>query len=214
MVREVVIIGSGGHAKVIIDILKGAAEYKPVGFTDPASGQKEIMGVPLLGDDSVLPSLYKKGLKYAFVAVGENRLRADLARLVIELGFELINAVSSHSYVSEWAALGRGIAIMPGAIVNPYANIGDHAIINTGATIDHDCVIESCCHVAPGCHVAGNVRIGTGTLLGIGSTVIPKTTIGAWSIIGAGTVVTGDLPEYAVARGVPARVINKLSAET
>ncbi len=207
---EVIIIGAGGHAKVIIDILRSARDYEPIGCTDVVTKQNDVLGVSFLGDDSVLPGLYKKGIKYAFVAVGDNTSRAALEQQVRDIGFELVNAISPYSYVSKSAMLGRGVAIMPGVVINPEAKVGDCAVINTSATIDHDCVIESCCHIAPGCNIAGRVRIGKGSFLGVGCSVIPNVHIGEWSVIGAGAVVIGDLPAYSMALGVPARVVKRL----
>jgi acetyltransferase-like isoleucine patch superfamily enzyme len=51
------------------------------------------------------------------------------------------------------------------------------------------------------------VAIGDDADLGIGSTVLPGVTIGRGVQVGAGAVVARDLPDYAVAAGVPARVM-------
>jgi len=211
--EKILIVGSGGHAKVIIDILKNSTEYELIGLTDPFPKHERIMGLPILGDDSILPKLFEEGIKYAFIAIGDNQKRIQLAFEIMQMGFGVINAISSHSYVSKSIQLGVGIAIMPGVIINPDAIINDHVIINTGATIDHDCIIETGCHIAPGCNIAGNVRIGKGSLLGIGTKVIPNITIGEWTIVGAGSVVVNNVPSYALAVGFPARVVKRLCEE-
>ena len=51
------------------------------------------------------------------------------------------------------------------------------------------------------------ISIGAGTWLGIGVVVLPGVTIGQGCAVGANAVVTRDLPDYAVAVGVPARII-------
>ncbi len=51
------------------------------------------------------------------------------------------------------------------------------------------------------------VVIGYGADIGTNATILPGVHVGAHSIIGAGAVVTGNIPEYAIAAGVPARVI-------
>lgn len=211
--HKIVIVGSGGHAKVIIDILSSSKKYDPVGCVTADLSAMAVLGVPVLGNDAALPKLFSKGIKYAFVAIGDNRKREELSKYVVGLGFELINVISVHSYIASSVKLGKGIAIMPGAIINACAVIENNAIINTGVTIDHDCLISAGCHIAPGCNIAGNVSIGQGSFLGVGCKVVPKITIGEWSIIGAGAVVVNDLPRYSLAVGFPANVIKKLQEE-
>jgi len=207
---KVVIIGAGGHAKVIIDILKSNPAFELVGCTDQVVN-RQVSGIPVLGDDSILPELYAQGIRHVFVAIGGNSLRHNLARRAVETGFELINAISPFAYVADSVKLGCGIAIMPGAILNAEADIGNNAIINTGASVDHECNIGETCHVGPGCNISGHVTIGEGTFLGTGTKVIDGMTIGSWSILGSGAVVVKDIPSRCLAVGVPAKVIKRLT---
>lgn len=209
---KLVILGASGHAKVIIDILKGLNRYDIIGCLDATLKEQEVAGVKIIGDDGRLPQLFSDGIKHAFVAVGDNRLRDKLSSKVISLGFELINAISINAFLSPSVKLGYGIAIMPGAVLNVDVQVGNNVIINTGAGVDHDCVLETGCHVAPGCFLAGNVVVGKGTFLGVGCNVIPKVKIGEWSVVGAGAVVTKDLPPYSMAVGVPAKIVKKIEA--
>ena len=203
---RVVVIGGGGHAKVVLDILIDRADVELAGCVTAVTTVSTVLGVPVLGADDVLPAVAASGVTHAFVAVGENRLRAKLQRHVTELGFSLINAISRSAVLSARVNLGTGIAIMPGAIVNVDTTIGDGAIINTGASVDHDGAIGAFAHIGPGSTLAGNVTVGEGTFLGAGTTVIPRRTIGAWTTSGAGAVVVQDLPGGVLAVGVPARV--------
>jgi UDP-perosamine 4-acetyltransferase len=206
---KLVIIGSGGHAKVVIDILRNADGFSLIGCTDPSNDRMTVMGLPVLGDDSVLERLHKEGVKHAFVALGDNRLRQERADHALSLGFELVNAVSGWSCIAPSVKLGRDIAVMPGAVVNADSVVGDNVIINTGVTVDHDCVLGSGVHLAPGCNLAGNVTVGRNAFLGTGCKVIPKISIGEGSTIGAGSVVIRDIPDNSVAYGVPAKVVRK-----
>lgn len=207
--RRVILIGAGGHAKVIADILKKDRTMDIVGCTDNNPGS-DLLGIPILGDDSILPELYDQGIRHAFVAVGDNRLRSLLAQKVTRIGFELVNAMSPHAYVADSVELGNGIAVMAGAVIHAEARIGDCTIINTQASVDHECVIGEGCHIAPGSTLSGNVTVGSGTFLGTGTKVIDGIRIGAWSMIGAGSIVVRDLPDGCLAMGVPARVVRKL----
>ncbi|OPA80199.1 hexapeptide transferase [Paenibacillus selenitireducens] len=207
---KVVIIGAGGHAKVVIDMIQSNPEFEIIGCTDRI-GNRKISGIPVLGDDSILPQLYEQGIRHAFVAIGGNSVRHQLARHALDTGFELINAISPHAYVADSVILGSGIAVMPGAVLNAEACIGNNSIINTCASVDHECYIGETCHIAPGCNISGNVRIGEGTFLGTGTKVIDGMTIGSWSILGSGAVVVKDIPSYCLAVGVPAKIIKKLT---
>jgi UDP-perosamine 4-acetyltransferase len=207
-----VIVGAGGHAKVIIDILQENDEFELAGCTTLDNHPGELLGLTVLGSDEVLPDLFRSGVRLAFVALGGNRVRLSLSERMREMGFGLINVVSRRATVSRRARLGGGIAIMPGAVVNVDTEIADGAIINTGATIDHDCRIGRCAHIAPGTNLAGNVTIGEGAFMGIGSRVIPGCSVGPWSVVGAGAVVVRDLPGSVRAVGVPARVVKTQEA--
>lgn len=208
MRERVVVLGAGGHAKVIIEMLEEQEQFEIAGCVSREPG-KEVLGFPILGDDGILPALYAEGVRKAFVAIGENRARQSAMERVAAEGFELINAVSRHSVISPRARLGCGVAVMPGAVMNVMSRIGDGAIVNTGATVDHDCDIGRWAHVAPGTNLAGGVTIGEGVFLGIGSRVLPCVSVGPWTTVGAGAVVIADLPGGVTAIGVPALVWKK-----
>jgi UDP-perosamine 4-acetyltransferase len=207
--EAVVIIGSGGHAKVVIELLRAEGKYQIKGCTGLGEGDFVLGDVPILGTDSVLPTLLANGAEKAFVAIGDNHLRLRLLAQVSEMGFEIINAVSPNAVVSPSATLGRGIAIMAGAIINASAEIGDGAIINTNAAVDHDCRIGSGAHIGPGSALAGKVEVGRESFLGTGTCVIRGVRIGGRAIVGAGSVVVRDLPDDVTAMGVPARITSE-----
>jgi UDP-perosamine 4-acetyltransferase len=205
-IEKIIIIGAGGHAKVIIDILRTSSEYDFVGLIDPQHLGKTILGVPVIGDDSKLEMIYEEGVRTVFVAIGNNQQRGQISNYVKKIGFSITNAISNYSYVSSTVKLGEGIAIMPGAVINPDSYIGDNSIINTGSTIDHDCIISKNVHIAPGCNIAGNVKIGEGSFIGIGTKIIPDISVGSSTIIGAGSLVTTNIPSGCTAFGAPAKV--------
>lgn len=203
--ERVVIIGAGGHAKVVIEILEEAGGYQIAGCTSPG-GEGQVLGLPVLGGDEILPELRASGVRCAFVALGDNRARLRAIRAVTAAGFELVNAISRRASVSPRVRLGQGIAVMAGAVINVDSELADGVIVNTGATLDHDCRIGACAHIAPGVHLAGGVTVGEGAFLGAGSTAIPGIAIGAWTVVGAGAAIVRDLQAEVTAMGVPARV--------
>lgn len=206
MAREVVILGAGGHCKVIIDLLEQNQEYKIKGIID-SSKEKMFVGIPIIGDDSDLGAIYNDGVTHAFVAIGNNGIRRKLIECLKEIGYTLINVISPTAIVSKHAELGTGIVIMPGSIINAYAEIEDGCIINTSATIDHDTKIKAFSHIAPGTHIAGNSSVGEGSFLGVGTNVIDGVHIGSNVTVGAGSTVIGDIQDNCIVVGTPAKVI-------
>lgn len=202
---KVVILGAGGHAKVIADILLQNNEYEIVGLVDSRIEQT-FMGLRVIGDDECLKHLYKQGVKKAFVAIGSNQLRRKLSVMLETIGFERINVISGHAVISPTACLGSGIAVMPGAVINACASIGNGCIINTNASVDHDVFIKEYTHIAPGNAIAGCVSIGECCFIGIGCRIIDNIIIGNNVTLGAGAVVLNDIEDDHLAVGIPAKI--------
>lgn len=205
MTTGVVIIGGGGHAKVVIESLRASGETVAA-IVDADPTPRAVLGVPVIGDDLALADLRGQGLSKLFVAIGDNRLREKLGRKARELGFTLVNAIHTSAVISPTARLGEGVAVMAGVAINADSRIGELAIINTGAIVDHDCDLGAACHLGPAAALAGGVTLGERAFLGVGARAIPGVTIGADAIVGAGGVVVRDLPDAVVAVGVPARI--------
>jgi UDP-perosamine 4-acetyltransferase len=205
---QVVVIGGGGHARVILDMLEQRAELEVVGFTSREHDDRTtfLSGLPNLGTDAILFELFNRGVRHAFIAIGDNRRRATCFRSVQSMGFSIVNAISTHAVISPRATLGTGVAVMPGAIINAGAALEDGVIVNSNASIDHDCVIGAFAHIAPSTALAGNVTVGGGALLGVGSRVIPGIRIGRNATVAAGAVVIEDLGADLLAVGVPATI--------
>ena len=205
---KVLVLGAGGHAKVVADILISQG-VEVVGFLDdnPDLWGSHLLNLPVLGPTRGYQEFSTDAL---ILGIGSNQSRkAIVDRLGPPARSLWISAVHPRSTISRSARIGVGSAVMAGAVINPDASIGDHCVINTGATVDHDCSLADYVHVAPGSHLAGGVRIGEGTLLGIGANVKPYQTLGNWSTIGAGALVIGDVPDNATVVGVPAKVIKQ-----
>ena len=205
----VVVIGAGGHAKVVIELLRlGGQEVAGVLDADPTP--RTVVGAPVIGSDDDLARLRAEGLAHAFVALGGNALRARIGAGVRAQGFTLVNAVHPGAAISPSVRLGEGIAVMAGACLNAETRVGDLAIVNTGASVDHDGDLGEACHVAPGCALAGNVTVGARAFLGVGCAAVPGITIGDETTVGAGSVIVRDLPAGVLAMGAPARVVRSL----
>ncbi|HEX4232633.1 MAG TPA: acetyltransferase [Bryobacteraceae bacterium] len=206
--EQVVILGAGGHAKVIVEILESRDDVLLAGYLSVSGETGPLCGVERLGDDSKLPALFGQGVRSAFVAIGDNTRRKERTDALGRIGYRVINAISPHASISRYASLGVGVAAMPGAVVNAAATLGDGVIVNTNASVDHDCVIGAFAHVGPGSALAAGVDVGEGVVLGTGTCVTPGIGIGAWTIVGAGSVVVRNLPGGVIAFGAPAKPRN------
>lgn len=196
---DIVIVGAGGHAKVVIATVE-AAGGRVVGAYDDRRELwgKELLGVPVLG-----PVDHQKleGAP-AIVAIGGNRARKEV---VSKLSAQWLTVVHPNAVVHASADLGAGTVVFAGSIVQPDTKIGAHGIVNTGASVDHDCAIGSFAHVAPGARLCGGVVVGEGALIGVGASVAPTVEIGAWAVVGAGAACVTKVTDNATVGGVPAR---------
>jgi len=207
----IVIFGCGGHVRVVADALK-VARATLAGFLDDRPPASLVNSIPVIGGRSCLeqPEFLKN---YAIlIAIGEVRLRRQLALLVLERGGRLAKAIHPSAIIASDVSIGQGTVVMAGVVINTGSRIGRFAIVNTGATVDHDNVVEDGVHICPGCHLAGNVICRTDAFIGTGTSIIPRIQIGARAVIGAGAAVISDVPPDVMATGCPAVIKRRLDA--
>ena len=204
------VYGCGGHAQVVIDVLRARGievrrQYNDVPANQHPASRNVLPGIRIVGPDR-FPELDVP----LVLAVGINGERAELAQ-VLQARFG--TAVHPSALIAPTARIGEGTVVLHGAIVQPNATLGRHVLINTGASVDHDCVVEDYAHISPQAALSGHVTVGEGTHIGVGAVVIPKVRIGRWCKVGAGTVVIEDLPDHVTAVGNPARILPDRSGE-
>lgn len=214
----VVGFGAGGHAKVVLEIIRSMQEYEVVGLLEAQQSLwgTKVLGVEVLGDDSLLNELKERGIRHAFIGlgtVGDARPRRQLYEKVSEAGFDIVSAIHAAAIVSASATIGLGPTIMAGAVINAGALIGNNVIVNTGAIVEHDCLIGDHTHIATGARLAGGVHVGPGAHIGLGALVRQEIRIGAGAIVGAGAVVVKDVPEGTTVIGVPAKIRPQMNAD-
>ncbi|MFO0974579.1 MAG: acetyltransferase [Phycisphaerae bacterium] len=206
---DIIIVGAGGHGRVVLDIVATAGEHRVVGFLDnnPALHGRRIDGEPVLGDLSQLPALRERGVSGTIIAIGDNAVRRGFMRTIESAGLKLVNAIHPSARVSPTARLGRNVVVAAGSIVCAHAQVGDSVILNTGCIIDHECMIGTSAHVCPGARLAGHVTVEAGAFIGIGATVVQNVRIGFEAVVGAGAVVLHDVAPMTTVVGVPAHEI-------
>lgn len=206
-----VILGSGGHARVLIDCLCFYPDVMIAGILDPTPSLKGevIQGIPVLGNDDLLGEISRFGINHFVIGlggVGNNQPRKKLFETT--LGFGLIPLTVRHptAIISNTAVYEKGCQFLPGCIVNAGAILGSNVIVNSGAIIEHDCVIADHVHIATGAKLAGAVHVGCGAHVGAGATVRQDIVVGDFAMIGAGSVVVSDVPPNIIVMGVPAKI--------
>ena len=207
-----VIIGGGGHARVVIDALRASDAGAPqlVLDADRARWGSELLGVPIRGGDERLPDLAQEGVTHFVVGlggVGDNGPRRRLFELALRHGLIPLRVCHPSAVCSPWAAIGEGSVVLPLAVVNAGACVGRNVIVNSGAIIEHDCVIGDHVHVATGAKLCSTVRVEALAHIGAGAVVRQRVSIGERAVVGAGAAVISDVPAEAIVAGVPANAL-------
>ena len=209
-VDEIVVVGGGGHARVVISILRKLKHYSIIGYTD-LRDHGTVLGVSYLGSDRELAARATGPKKLnAVLAVGQVGLGKSRYELWMRLPSHALSfpeIVSPDAIVNEGVSGGEGAVVMDGAVINTGATIGRGVIVNTNSTVEHDVRLEDWVHVAPGATISGGVTVGSFSMIGAGATVIEGIMITAGCTVGAGATVVQDLAEPGVYVGSPARRI-------
>ncbi|MDY5059442.1 acetyltransferase [Staphylococcus simulans] len=205
--KSILIIGNGGHAKVVRDVIEAEGDYKVSGYLDD-NIEKMYKEKDLIFDNLRNIQLYQENY-YFVIAIGNNKIRNKIFDKINVLSERFPALIHPRAIISKTAEIGNGTVVMPGAIVNAETVIGQHAIINTGSVVEHDCVIKDYTHISPGAVLTGNVSVGESTQVGANATVIPNLKIGAHVMVGAGSTVISDVRDNVTVVGSPAKVIKE-----
>ena len=215
MQKPIIILGAGGHAKVLIDVLQlQLANIIGITDPDPELHGKDVMGIPIIGDDN---SILQYGVNDIALVNGLGKVNCSNKRMQLyhafeERGYIFARVIHPSAVISPGVYLAEGVHVMAGSIIQTLATIGVNSIINTGASLDHECIVGNHVHIAPGATISGGVKIGDNVLIGAGATIIQGIHVGASSIVGAGAVVTKDVREGVTVIGIPARVVKTSSS--
>ena len=209
--KSLIIIGSSGHAKVVLDIFEKMNLHKIIGFIDNNKQTGEnVLGYPVLGDEEILNN-HKSEHTQLFIAIGDNCTRQKVRdRIKTHFpAFSFATAIHPSATIGIEVKIGQGSAIMAGSILNPCCIIGEFCLINTKASLDHDSVMNDFSSLAPGVTTGGNVEIGASSAIGIGASIMHGVKIGTEVVIGGHAFVNKHVDDFSVCYGVPAKSIRK-----
>ena len=197
---KLIIIGAGGHGRVVKDIALSLNKYKEISFLDDFAVGTSVVGKVedfsnYIGDSEFI------------VAIGNNDIRQKISNLIIDGGAKLTSLIHSNAVIGGEVNIGDGSVVMAGVVINNGAKIGQGVIVNTCSSIDHDCVVKNYSHVSVGARIAGTVSIDEKVFVGAGATIINNVSVVSKTIIGAGAVVVKDIVKCGTYVGVPAKIV-------
>tara|TARA_Y100000814_G_scaffold80883_1_gene53237 strand:- start:359 stop:1039 length:681 start_codon:yes stop_codon:yes gene_type:complete len=210
--KKIVLIGAGGHARVLIDTLSADKTAEVCGILDNNRDLWgiDIHGIPVIGGDDFLPKVGSQGATHFVIAIGgakQAALRLKLYEIALQHGLTPASVQHPSAIISPRIKVGEGVQALAQCVINTGVTLQENSIVNTSAIIEHDCFIEAHAHIAPRACLAGGVRVGEGTHIGLGSIVKENITIGKQVVVGAGAVVLNNVPAHSVVVGVPAKPI-------
>ena len=207
--KEIVVIGGGGHTRVLVGVAASLAW--PIRGIITRNAQlvgTSIHDVAVLGlEESYVLNADEVTLING-VGNAANRkgtgldVRSGIYARYTAQGFTFLTLVSPDAMVQPFATLHAGAQVMAGAVVQAGCVVGENSIINTRVTIDHDCHIGEHCHVAPGAVLCGDVVVGAASHIGAGAIITQGVRIGSNVVVGAGALVTRDVPDGMLLRPV------------
>jgi sugar O-acyltransferase (sialic acid O-acetyltransferase NeuD family) len=212
--KKVLVLGADPQARIIPDIMGSLDNMELIGFVEWGEGRKFLIGdaaVFPVFDGTLFPDevLSKLSSFEVIIAMSRMEKRKEVIKQVGAIPLTPITIIHPSAIISKSARIGRGCLIAPGVIIGPGVEIGDHTILNSAVTIDHDSIIQENVIMGAGVHLPGYVKVLSDTFIGVGSCAVPGVTIGRNCLIGAGSVVTKDVPDDVIAAGVPAKEIRR-----
>jgi UDP-perosamine 4-acetyltransferase len=206
MTNPLIVMGTGDHALVMVDLIQRENLGQVLGVLSPCESAKTWTQTPLLGSDTDVAQMIKNYPHAQFVvAIGNNAIRLEVGNAIEKQGGRLASIISKTAVISPQAEIGVGVMILPLVVVHPQAVVGRLALLNTGAIVEHHCTLGEAVHLAPRSVLGGRVTVGSQTLMGVGASAKPVVTIGAKVIVGAGAAVVSNVAEGLTVVGVPAK---------
>jgi UDP-perosamine 4-acetyltransferase len=212
--EKIALIGAGGHAGVVLDIIHGIGCYQVLGVVDESAAAAQTLGLPWLGNDGVLPELRSQGITTVAMGIGgfrDNKLRRRIFTLVKDLGFRVATLIHPTAILSSTVTVGEGCVIFAGVVINPRARLGNNVIVATRSSVDHETVVEDHVLISAGVSAGAQVHVGEEALIAIGACIVSNVKIGRRSVVGAGCVVIRDVEEGVLVVGNPARVVRTIA---
>jgi len=194
--------------RMILAVRQSSTNVEFAGFldNDPLKKNIDFFGFPVLGGIDLVESLAGPDVCFVNLITGDTRTRHETTKAIVSAGGQLTNFIHPSINLT-MCKLGVGIYLQEAVVVQACVEIGDNSSVHMGALIGHETIVGTSVFIAHAVSVSGCCHIGDGTFIGTNATILPRITIGSWVTIGAGSVITKDVPDFAVVVGNPGRVI-------
>lgn len=217
--KNVIFLGGGGFAREVLDTIEvinihTGDHISPLGFIYEDANEDKgnlIDGLPVLGDLTYLKTINLNEV-FFIPAIGRPIWRKKLVNQVIEMGGKFVNVIHPSSQLSKWTTIGKGAIVQGQCVFTPGMVIGDFFISNDNVSIGHNTIIGDFVQINPNVNIAGGCKIGNDVYIGVKATIL-SSTIGAGSVIGACALITKDVPENVIAKGIPAKYTKIIEKE-
>lgn len=122
--------------------------------------------------------------------------------------------IMSNSSIGNNCNIGQNVVVSPGVVLGDNVKVQNNVSIYTGVTCDDDVFLGPSCVftnvINPRSAISrkneyAKTHVGKGATIGANATIVCGHNIGAYAFIGAGAVVTKDIPAYALVIGNPAK---------
>jgi len=212
--KKIVIVGAGGLGREVLATARAndavQKKWNILGFldSDQSLAGTEVGGVPILGDDDWCRSNNDKSVRFV-CAIGNPKVRSKAVEKLLAMNCQFASVLHPNVRVPDSVHVGVGSVIMAGTQFTTDAVIGSHVVVYLNCSITHDVRVGDFCLISPGCNLSGGSVLEAGVEVGTGVSILPRRRIGAWTIVGAGSIVIDDIPANCTAVGTPCRVIRQ-----
>ena len=215
MEKKLLILGCGGHGKVVADVAEKCAHFKEISFLDKKGlgkySNNKFFDNKIIGDiNEENIGKFSQIYTHFFVGIGDNKVRIKWLKIIKKMNIKITKIIDPSAEISKYSQIDEGTFINRNVVIQCDSKIKSGSILNTSSTIDHDCIIGEGTHISPGVNIAGNVNIGKNCWIGIGSKIIQNLKIGDNVIVGAGSLVLKNIPNDVIAFGSPSKIIKNI----
>lgn len=206
--KDIVIIGAGGFGRevkwLIDEINEVSKQWNFLGFIDDNLNKGTIVNDSIVIGD--LAWLHEQNLNVV-CAIGDPNVKKRVLDQLTNSENKYPVLIHPDVRMSKFIDIGEGTIICSGCILTVNIKIGKHVIINLDSTVGHDATIGDFSTILPSVNISGHVNIEELVSIGTGAKIIQELRVGRNTIIGAGAIVTKDIPQNVVAVGMPAKPI-------